>query len=348
MGKRLIAEKQSSIIWNQNCLNTIRLIAAVSVMYGHVKLHLNVATPVFLDQLHYFFFGVPIFFSMSGFLLWSSAGRSSSFLEYGKKRFWRIYPELWCGVVVEILVMLVLFDQPIQWISLLLFAITQGTFLQFWTPDFLRSYGCGTPNGSLWTICVMIQFYIVIYFIYKLLHGKKLRNWIGMLMGFIVIAIISPYLSNYLPEIIYKLYNQSLFPYFWLFLLGAFVAEYRDSIVPFLKRHWGVFLLVSALLLILNWDVSSGPYGYGIFRCSALFAGLLGFAYQFPKFNVKRDISYGIYLYHMTVVNAMITLGYTQSIYWLLVAMVVSFILAVASEKIFSNFVIRKKPTLSR
>ena len=44
----------------------------------------------------------------------------------------------------------------------ILFIFCQSSIFQFWTPNFLRGYGCGTPNGSLWTIGILIQFYIII------------------------------------------------------------------------------------------------------------------------------------------------------------------------------------------
>ena len=71
---------------NRDCLNTIRLLAAIEVLYGHVFRHLEIdAVPVLGDFIH-FFQGVPIFFTMSGFLIWWSIGRSRSFGEYLKKR----------------------------------------------------------------------------------------------------------------------------------------------------------------------------------------------------------------------------------------------------------------------
>ena len=73
--------------------------------------------------------------------------------------------------------------------SLFLFALTQGTFLQFWTPNSLRGYGCGTPNGSLWFICVLIQFYIVIVILYKLLKNKKTYVWIITFISSVLISI---------------------------------------------------------------------------------------------------------------------------------------------------------------
>jgi len=111
-------------------------------------------------------------------LIWGSCGRSISYADYLKKRIWRIYPELWMAVIVEMIVLLALYEGPYNWPQTILFVFTQSTLFQFWTPDCLRGYGCGTPNGALWTIGIIVQFYIVAYFLYKKLHAKNLKMWL--------------------------------------------------------------------------------------------------------------------------------------------------------------------------
>lgn len=89
--------KYSSLcnVGGRDCLNLIRLVAAIQVMYQHTLAHLYINDIPVLGGFINFFHGVPIFFTMSGFLIWGSIERSHSFGEYLKKRFWRIYPELW-------------------------------------------------------------------------------------------------------------------------------------------------------------------------------------------------------------------------------------------------------------
>lgn len=67
---------------NKDCLNLIRLLAAFQVLYGHTLAHLNIDSIPILGEFINFFSGVPIFFTMSGFLIWWSIGRSKSFEEY--------------------------------------------------------------------------------------------------------------------------------------------------------------------------------------------------------------------------------------------------------------------------
>ena len=77
----------------------------------------------------------------------------------------------------------------------------QSTVLQFWTPSCLRDYGCDTPNGSLWTIGVMVQYYVVLCLLHRFLHGKGIRRWILILMVGIVCNVLTPYSGIVMLEI---------------------------------------------------------------------------------------------------------------------------------------------------
>ena len=89
-----------------NCLDFIRIIAAFQVMLGHEIEHLALSVGDLWGCFGMFFRGVPIFFVISGFLMWFSISRSRTYKENLKKRFWRIYPELWLAVFIEILMLI--------------------------------------------------------------------------------------------------------------------------------------------------------------------------------------------------------------------------------------------------
>ena len=152
------------------------------------------------------------------------------------KRFWRIYPELWVAVAVEIVVLLLLYHQPIDWPQMGLFVFGQATIFQFWTPDFLRGYGCGTPNGALWTICVIIQFYFVVYYLHKMLHGRNLKIWLLCLILSVGVSMLTPLVKDVLGEIFGKIYGVTLIPFLWMFLSAAFVSEFKERYLLFLKE----------------------------------------------------------------------------------------------------------------
>ena len=296
----------------KNCIAFIKLIASFQVMLVHIINHFDLPINQTVYNVIYYFRGVPIFFCLSGFLIFFSIKRTQSFCLYSKKRFLRIYPELWFAVIIEILSILILFKNKISYIKLFLFALAQGTIFQFWTPSFLRNFGVGVPNGSLWTICVIIQFYFVAWFLYRLMNNKKLKTWIILFCLLVVLNLLLNYcIKNYI--FIQKLYNQSIFNYLWIFYIGMFCANYFDIIIDFLKRYFVVFLIISFIIYFTKFDVLIGNY-YLIWSLF-LVIGLIGFSYKYFFINIKVDISYGIFLYHMIIVNIFYILNLKSWIY---------------------------------
>lgn len=331
-----------------NSINTLRHLAAFQVMWGHMIVHLNVNFPVLgggfkLDQIIssvlYFFMGVPLFFFLSGYLIWFSIKRTSNTKEYFIKRFLRIYPELWFAIIIEIITIIIFYKEKIEWSKLGLFLFSQSTIFQFWTPGFLREYGCGTPNGSLWTICVTVQFYIFIWIIRKFLYRRKLSFWVLSTFLLMMVSAYTEIIEGLIPDIFYKLYCQTIVQYLWIFWLGILVAEHVEKILPLLKKYWWLSIVVFIVWNIIKIDVYAR--GYPIFMVTISCLGCLGGAYAIPKLNIKKDISYALFIYHMIFVNVMISIGWL-GMSGLLAAMGMSFLFAYLSTIIIARR-IRKK-----
>lgn len=92
---------------------------------------------------------------------------------------------------------------------------------QFWTPDSLRGYGVSAPNGSLWTIPPIVEFYLLIWFVYKWLDKRSIGQWLAVLT-LIGVGLAITYGREYLPVIVGKLLECSVIPYIWIFLIGYF------------------------------------------------------------------------------------------------------------------------------
>ena len=319
----------SEFDYRKNSLNTLKILAALQVAYLHAITHLKVEIPEVITSIFSVFMGVPIFFVLSGYLIWNSIGKSSSFKEYAKKRAVRIFPELWIGVAVEIALLLILLKEKINWLLFAVFAFGQATVFQFYTPDFLRGYGCGTPNGTLWTMGVTIQFYFVVWFVRKLLHNKNIYWWLSTLAVVIGIKAASPFISSALPGVVGKLYGQTVLPYLWMFMFGAFLANYQEKIIPLLKKFWWLTLALSFVFSTFKFDI--GFESYGVFTYLLRVSGLIGLCYNLPKLNITFDISYGLFIYHMIVVNFMIELGFVGKVYHLIIALLISIVLASVS-----------------
>lgn len=326
---------------HNNCLSFIRIIAALQVVFGHMLEHLQLPIDSTVAHATYFFRGVPIFFVISGFLIWFSIGRSSNYFSYLKKRFWRIYPELWMAVIIEVIVIAVLY-RGWSFKQLLIFTVTQGTIFQFWTPSSLRGYGVGTPNGALWTIGVIIQFYIIAWFAYMLMKKRKLTIWIsGLVISFGLSLVVEYVLNNILKvEVIGKLYDQTFVKYFWLFYIGMFIAAFKDKILPVLEKYWYVLLIAASIFFWTGWDLFSGYY---LFWSLLLTASLIGFAYRFPKFAISTDVSYALFLYHMIVMNVFVNFGLTGNWIYGIAVLLFAIICAFVSTVTVGKWANKKK-----
>ena len=67
-----------------------------------------------------------------------------------------------------------------------------------------------------------------------------------------------------------------------------------------------MLLIVASILFWTGWDLLSG---YWLFWSLFLTAGLIGFAYRFPKLAISTDISYALFLYHMITMNVFVNFG---------------------------------------
>lgn len=322
---------RDTIAFPNNSLNLIRLLAAVSVMYFHATHHMGIERIPVLSYFLSYFYAVPFFFMLSGYLTWHSLRRAPGFWAYFKKRCVRIFPAVWASILLGIVLLLMIYQQKIQWLWTAVFFAAQALLLPFFLPDSLRGYGSGTPNGSLWTLGHQMQFYIFVFFAYPCLHHEKKRKWLILLAGSVLIAMLLPTVKQNVPEFIGKVYETVAVNYLWLFVIGAFVSEYKDILLKIFVKYWWLFAVLSIAVMLSGFDFKVGSYGF--LRSVTLFPAALGFAYRFPGLRLKTDISFGIYLYHMVIVNAMIELGFTGERRYLVIVIFISCVLALLSEK---------------
>tara|TARA_R110000796_G_scaffold118864_1_gene232722 strand:- start:82329 stop:83444 length:1116 start_codon:yes stop_codon:yes gene_type:complete len=307
----------------ENNFDLIRLFAAlqVAILHGYEHFGLrgrNGAFDFIVDYILAYFPGVPVFFAMSGFLIFHSFSRNNNIRRYTKNRFLRLYPGLWVSFIVT-LIILICFNQidfeNLFSKSILVWILAQLTFFQFYTADLLRDYGLGNPNGSLWTIVVEIQYYIFVpLMVYLISKMKMVTNHVLFML------IILSFLANFLigstlnPESLkFKLIAVSLIPYLFYFLLGALVYVNFSKISKFIEGR----AFVTTLLYILFYLVFSK--GLKLFE-STYWLNLIGFlstilmiwmvfalAFSRKKLSKKLlegvDISYGLYIYHAIVLN---------------------------------------------
>lgn len=355
MSNHEITSRKSHI----NNFDLIRLFAAMQVAFAHSVSHLSLDFPLVASMLNYFQ-GVPIFFGISGFLITSSYIRNPSLKKYARNRAIRIFPAMWVCLAVTIVLLLVfhiidfhaLFSFPmIRWIA------CQVTFLQFYTPDFLRSWGTGTPNGSLWTIAVELQFYILLPLL--LVAEKKLnvKAWIALLLTLMLISILAGNRFETMDQenAYTKLFHVTIVPYFHFFCLGILSALYWEKIKKFFENK--AYLWFAAYVLFcaffgawLKWFNPSYYLNlYGWIANLLLWGCIVSAAYTrihlSDKLLKRNDISYGVYIYHMLVVNSLISMNIDNlpKIFVLAIALGATVLLALLSWKLVEQPVLRRK-----
>lgn len=291
----------------------LKFIAAFQVFFLHVVTHLGLEQfsicniPVISKVLSPFQ-GVPIFFVLSGYFIWKSlSARNISIKEYITHRFTRIFPELWIVVGLTALAVSIFEFKHISLGAFAAWIITQSTVMQFWTPDCLRSFGVGCPNGALWTITVFVQFYIVVFLLHKALHNKRIFAWGGVLLLCILANVLPGLVQDRLPETLYKLYQQTVFPYLLVFMYGAFIAEFENAFSKIIQSKWVTVILYIILAAGIPFDLKGA--GYAVFRTALVAVFAISFGYTVKCNLIHQDISYELYLVHMPILNVFLELG---------------------------------------
>lgn len=345
----------------KNNFDLLRLLAALQVLVFHARDHLEIQNEFldyFVSDFLNFFPGIQIFFFISGFLIYNSFERNrNNVAQFFVNRFLRIYPALWVCFLFTVLLLLIDFNgnyQDLLSIPMLGWSLTQLSFLQFYTPDILRFWGLGTPNGSLWSISVEIQYYLIIPLLYLLLSKSK-RFWIP----FSIIFLMSAFTNFYIGQI--SLNNPNLISKFgWVFivthlhyfLIGIIIKKYWDRLKPYFEHKFLIWLTLYILTYTFcnsfldisfasHWIISPLHLVGNIMLAGITFS----FAYSFYGVSSKllkgNDISYGLYIYHMLVINFLIHRNCLFEIKYLFLTILLTSILAILS------WLFVEKPTLA-
>lgn len=308
----------------QNNFDLIRLFAASQVAVLHIIGHLQLPGSLFnaLAWILAYVPGVPVFFLVSGFLISRSYLRSPSWLEYSWNRLLRLYPALVVCFVLSVALVWAtgyLRQAAPSWESFGVWALAQLTILQVYNPDFMREFGVGVLNGSLWTIPVEMQFYIMLPLLFAL---TRLRQVPLMVVTLVFMGLYTLHAIAVLPNAVWRsLLGVTFIPWIGLFLLGVMASLHWERLKPWVVGRFWTWLLIYVGMHVATAYLLPG-YGRLGNGLSVIFviglAGLvLSAAYTASDLSDRilrrNDISYGIYIYHMPIVNVLIYLGFTGS-----------------------------------
>lgn len=331
-----------------NNFDLLRILAATQVLIVHSMHRLEIPIPLWLKPLEWFP-GVPIFFVISGFLVSASFERQQQIGRYFKNRFLRIFPGLWVCVAVTAVLVLALGYRPAHLMDFLWLPL-QFVGLIF-TPHFLQQFGTGTYNGSLWTIPIELQFYLMLPLAYRARRASRQGNT-GFLLIFALFTAVSFALFSFLPGFstdtessIEKLLRYSFIPSFYLFLLGVLLQRfhaYKSRLFVGKALYW-----VAAYLLLRLVFPSEQPSAATVLCYLTLGLTAISAAYTLPtlgEFLLRgQDISYGVYIYHGLLINLLAGLRMPGNPYQVAIVFLGAVTLASLSWRFVEKPFLRKK-----
>lgn len=307
-----------------NFFDYIRLYAAFQVIISHGSPALNYNFPEIISII-FSYRGVPIFFALSGFLVTISWINSDFNLKkYLISRCLRIFPALWTSALISFLLLIIFGKYKFAFSSKgILWLLSQASFFTFWNPDELRDFGTGVVNGSLWTIPVELQFYLLVPLLIGIfIYLKKKYNGLISSLSIIIIAALSVSINQFIPplppaegggtaaregSLLIKLLYVSFAPHLSTFIMGMLLAlivgivGQKVSSIYFL--FFGILILLIDSIPLINDSISL--WIYPIYT-ALIFIGIGLVSNPFP---IKFDISYGLYLYHMLVANFILNIN---------------------------------------
>lgn len=331
------------IIDRQNNFDLIRLLAASQVLASHSIKNIGlISEPVWalVRNIIGQFPGVPIFFIISGFLITKSLDeKHNNIKKYIINRILRVYPALWCCFCITIIVLWglgILHLKLIKTPNFVTWVISQLTLFQGYNPDIFSGFGKGVPNGPLWTISVELFFYILMPFVYFIVKTRSKIKYIIL----VIIFGISYYSYIYLyygirkDFILFWPFYKTFVPHFWLFLIGALIYLQINRLYSFFKGKVFYWLIIYITITVI-FKYFTIEEKFIIIHRIVLACFVMSIAFSGRSIANKllngRDLSYGLYIYHMLVINVFIFLGWINQPIYLIYIVLISYLLSYLS-----------------
>lgn len=317
----------------KNSFNAVRLLAALQVAYFHTIAHLQLS-PTWGYEWIAQFPGVPIFFAVSGYLVFDSLLRLPTTRDFFRHRATRIYPALLVNIVIiEMLFAIgggIRFDAvgPLRALFFeLVYMITASDEIAAqWAgaramrslSGFFQIY----PSGVLWTLTVELTFYAIVPLFLFARARRAAASALIVALGFVSIA------SSGIAQQSVRM-SLSVIPYFWMFGIGMLFRLWRPpswSIMPGAAVALAGFVLTawSRQLIWLEWKTdpsASALLETGLLCLFVLFLGSSPILKS--RALAKFDLSYGLYLYHMLIIATLMNIPSGDRSQWLIAVVLI-------------------------
>jgi peptidoglycan/LPS O-acetylase OafA/YrhL len=265
-------------------IDGLRFIAVTAVLLEHFATYIG-------GPLQMGFFGVDLFFVISGFLISegllnekTKGTPAHSIRKFYLKRFLRIFP-----IYYLLLIVALIFFEPFKQIAVWAFTYTVNLYPRFTGNQVV------SPFGHLWSLSVEEQFYIFWPFVILLANRKFLLPVLGVLFFTSLVYYVA------------ENDNFSLLGRGYSLCLGTILAYIKKNRADFYKqdalKKFGVVFLFAAVIFFVHNGVGISLLSFGLVYLGSNNA----FRGWFQKFLENRKVlyvgkvSYGVYLYHLPI-----------------------------------------------
>lgn len=281
-------------VGKNNNLTFIRLVAALSVIYGHTSAVVAGAPADWVAvTTGYAFLGgvaVDLFFLISGFLVTASILKGGV-KNYVVSRVLRIYPALWVNLILVTFVL----GSIVTTLSVGEYLTDSDTWTYFLGLAFTYKGGFFLPgvftqnhdhavNGSIWSVLIEVWLYVVVAFFY--IFGIMRNRAIFNTVFFVLIVVLWSDKS----DLSASLGGATSLHVCLFFYIGSFLYINRNEI-PVSPYFMLIALFLSGITL------GTEKFAYGYILLLVTFFCTVSFLKQFSWMDKWGDYSYGVYLY---------------------------------------------------
>ncbi|TAK45627.1 MAG: acyltransferase [Betaproteobacteria bacterium] len=301
---------------HQNNFDVLRLLFAGAVFLWHAHVLPAFSLPASISALLSLGadWGVKGFFVVSGYLIMQSYDNSRSVREYAGKRLRRIYPAYVTVVVLGAAIGAALTRFPLsEYLSgaLLQYLVANLLFLNFLAPTLpgvFEGHVVPEVNGALWTLKIEVMFYALLpalVWTFARLGKGRMLTLLYILSLLYSVSLCTLYETT--GRGIWLQLQRQLPGQLTYFIVGIAHYAYRDI----LARH-GRTIVVAAVVVLavvraldcVALAIAAEPLALGaLVVFAAIGVRFLGNAARFG------DFSYGLYIFHFPVLQALIALG---------------------------------------
>jgi peptidoglycan/LPS O-acetylase OafA/YrhL len=314
----------------KNNFDLLRLLFAGTVCLVHAHDLSGFSSLAQITQLLSSGIAVKAFFVVSGFLIFMSFERSSSFSSYASKRIRRIYPAYFTVVMLCAISLVIVSSKNVSdyfsltWLKYIAANLSFLNFLQPTLVGVFESNKLAAVNGALWTLKIEAMFYLTVpLFVYLFRRFSPLPILILTYCLSVTYTILITAVAERTGSAVYVELARQLPSQLCYFLAGAFFYYF----LPLFERRVGYFLAGAGLIFIANRFYSLPLFEPFALATIVIFFGLFGYIGNAGKYG---DFSYGVYILHFPIIQLLLDAGWFSANHWYFLMVVVAFTLTSA------------------